>query len=51
VRDTGIGMSEKQVHNIFGFFTTYDKRKGYGLGLAFAQRLVGRLGPVEYIEV
>ncbi len=51
VRDTGIGMNEQQMRSIFTFFKTFDKSKGYGLGLAFAKCLVGRLGPEENIDV
>jgi len=41
VRDTGIGMTEEQIEQIFNpFFTTKDSDKGIGLGLSICYRII-----------
>ncbi|MCA9523654.1 MAG: hypothetical protein KC609_21910 [Myxococcales bacterium] len=48
-RDTGEGMSDKVLKNIFiPFFTT--KSKGTGLGLAISERIVSSLGGVVEVK-
>ncbi len=45
VRDTGIGIPPENIPNLFeAFFTTKDKDKGTGLGLATVKRIVERHG-------
>jgi signal transduction histidine kinase/ActR/RegA family two-component response regulator len=45
VRDTGIGIPPEHLPNLFeAFFTTKDKDKGTGLGLATVKRIVERHG-------
>lgn len=41
VKDTGIGMTEEQIEQIFNpFFTTKDSDKGIGLGLSICYRII-----------
>jgi len=41
IRDTGIGMTEDQIEQIFNpFFTTKDSGKGVGLGLSICYRII-----------
>jgi PAS domain S-box-containing protein len=41
IRDTGIGMTEEQIEQIFNpFFTTKDSDKGVGLGLSICYRII-----------
>jgi PAS domain S-box-containing protein len=41
VRDTGIGITEEQIEQIFNpFFTTKDSDKGIGLGLSICYRII-----------
>jgi two-component system NtrC family sensor kinase len=41
LRDTGIGMTEEQIEQIFNpFFTTKDSGKGVGLGLSICYRII-----------
>ncbi len=41
IRDTGIGMTEEQIEQIFNpFFTTKDSDKGIGLGLSICYRII-----------
>lgn len=39
IRDTGCGMTEEQLQNIFEPFVTY-KKKGTGLGLAITKKII-----------
>ena len=43
IRDTGIGISEEQLQNIFEPFVTY-KKDGTGLGLAISKRIIDAHG-------
>jgi two-component system NtrC family sensor kinase len=49
ISDTGVGMSEEQVRNIFEpFYTT--KSQGLGLGMSYAQKVVEQHGGSVGIE-
>jgi signal transduction histidine kinase len=49
VSDTGVGIQEEQLPNLFEpFYTT--KRKGLGLGLAYCKRVVGAHGGSITVE-
>jgi signal transduction histidine kinase len=49
VSDTGGGISEKDLHNIFiPFFTT--KSRGYGIGLAIVQKIIVAHGGDVFVE-
>lgn len=51
VTDTGIGIPEKQIGNIFNpFFTTKEKRDGSGLGLYIVYNEVEKLGGKIEVE-
>ncbi len=45
VRDTGTGIPEEKLENIFEDFNT-TKRRGLGLGLAISRKIVDQLGGV-----
>ena len=41
IRDTGIGISQENIHQVWEpFFTTKTEGKGTGLGLAICRRIV-----------
>lgn len=50
VRDTGVGMSQHDIENLFKMFSTIDKHKkslnirGTGIGLTISKRLTEMLG-------
>jgi two-component system, chemotaxis family, CheB/CheR fusion protein len=45
VKDTGIGIPQEKVEQMFKFFSTFDSKEGYGLGLAISNSLASSLGP------
>jgi signal transduction histidine kinase len=65
VKDTGVGIPKEIQTQLFSLYGTFDHHKGnsskiaklglntngVGLGLVIAKKLVGLLGPCEYIEV
>ncbi|MFC2096227.1 two-component regulator propeller domain-containing protein [Bacteroidota bacterium] len=55
VKDTGIGLSEKQKNEIFGLFKKIETNKkrmygGVGLGLSFCQKIVEQLKGEIWVE-
>ena len=49
IRDTGIGISEDQLQNIFEPFVTY-KKEGTGLGLSICEQIVNAHGGTIAVE-
>lgn len=44
LRDNGPGISQDKLNNLFGAFSTYGKKDGTGLGLAFCKRAMESIG-------
>jgi signal transduction histidine kinase len=50
-KDTGVGVSEKNISKLFEpFFTTKKKGKGVGLGLSVAYGIIQEHGGSIYVE-
>jgi signal transduction histidine kinase len=55
IKDTGVGMSEKEISKVFQYFTKVEKDmrkvyRGAGIGLALCQKIISLMGGRIWIE-